>query len=198
MEEFCGVVADFLSRGLCSDEEGLEMLDNMLEQMEDFLDEKLSAEFEKIITSKQKRAYFVVRGIIKGVKEGFDKILEFTDEEGNLLDLLEVLKIENKRIRHYLREARKCYAIRSYDATVVMLARAVEYVLKDFLKKNIQFSEKDTLGTLIKLFESNFRDKTSKRILGKIMEVHNFDRIVAAHDVKQDRHIITKDEADHA
>lgn len=65
-------------------------------------------------------------------------------------------------------------------------------------RKNITFNKKDTLGTLINIFQRRFKDKTHKRILGKIMEVHNFDRIVAAHDIKQDRHIITKDEADHA
>ena len=65
-------------------------------------------------------------------------------------------------------------------------------------RSNISISDRDTLGGSISKFRENFTDKTSKRVLEKIIEVQNFDRIVGAHDIQLDRKIITHDEADHA
>jgi hypothetical protein len=81
--------------------------------------------------------------------------MEMAKGEPHIQDLLEINeKIKNDKIKYYLKEARKCYATKCYDATVVMIARANEFTLKEFFKKNsLPFSEKETLGALVKKYK---------------------------------------------
>jgi len=200
LENFKDNLAEFLSPGVCSDIEKLQVLERQIRHLKEFVEEELPSNLITIITPRQKKAYYAVRNEIKITTKFVEDILSLSKDDPNVQDITELKeKITNERIFHYLKEARKCYAIRSYDATVVMIARATEYILKECLKKNkISFSQKDTIGKLKTIFEQNFKDNTSKRTLGKIIEVHNFDRIVGAHDTQQDRKYISKDEADHA
>ena len=84
-----------------------------------------------------------------------------------------------------------------YDACIVMLARTLEYSLKEYLKEeNIQLSKKAVLNELI----NAFRKSNSKKValLEKIMEVQRFDRNIGAHDKDKERHQLGKKEADHS
>ena len=163
-------------------------------------DEEIPKEVQKFITYKQMKAYYAVKTEAKYLSNFSEEILEIARTETIFPNFVEIdEKIGDERISHYLKEATKCYAVKSYDATVVMIARATEYALKRFfMLKGIKYSNRDTLGKLIDIYEDRFQDETSKRVLGKIMEVQNFDRIVGAHDKQTDRRYISKDEADHA
>lgn len=200
LDEINEILGEYLGKAMLGNLEIINRLEELLRQLLDMKDEKLPREFERMITPGLVKAFYAVKNEIYCTVKVVKKALESLKNEDNLLDVLEIKrKIKNERIKHYLIEARKCYAVKSYDATVVMIARATEYIIKDFLKRNnISFSDKDTLGILIGKFRNNFTDSASKRVLEKIMEVQNLDRIVGAHDKQQDRKIITHDEADHA
>lgn len=196
------LLAECITPSLCSDTERIQLIETVLRQLEEFHDEELPDDLKNngILSSKQTNAYYAVKNEVKNIRKLSIKILENAKDEPHFQDILEIgEKIKNEKVRYYLIEARKCYAIKSYDATVVMIARANEYALKEFFKKNnILYSEKDTLGALVNKFKDNFKDKPSQRLLGKIEEVQNFDRIVGAHDLNLDRKYITKDETDHS
>jgi len=102
------------------------------------------------------------------------------------------------RVRYYLIQAKKCYFTESFDAVIVMLARAVEYALKQFFSSHgppIRFEERDTLGTLIKIY----RDEIGQdKLLEKILQVNNMDRIVCAHDIPPYEKTMGIEEANHA
>ncbi len=200
LKEAYRILGEYMGKGISGNMKIIDLIEKLKRQTKDIENEKLPKELEKIITKKQRRAYYAVRKEIQCISKMIESILFIVREEGNYQDIQEIKrKIKNERIVHYLVEARKCYAVRSYDSTVVMIARAIEYILKEFFKnKNIKFSDKETLGSLVKKFKDNFHDPTSKRVLGKILEVQNLDRIVGAHDIQMDRKIITREEANHA
>jgi len=100
-----------------------------------------------------------------------------------------------EKVKYYLISAYKCYVIECYDASVIMLARCIEFSLKSYLDSHsIVHPKKSTLGPLLELY----RKKTNNhQIAEKIIEVQTMDRNICAHDRKQFWKA-GKKEADHA
>jgi len=98
--------------------------------------------------------------------------------------------------KRYLCLAWKAYASDQYDASVVMLGRAVEFILKSWLRARpgAKFSDNANLGALIKEYE---------RVVGRqddvfkyVSEVEALERNLSSHDHQPSR-IATADVANH-
>lgn len=81
----------------------------------------------------------------------------------------------------------KSYASEQYDASIVMLGRAVEFLLKNWLlaRGAIQSLENATLGTLIREYEKlqGRKDDVTKYV----SEVESLERNLSAHDHRPSR-----------
>jgi HEPN domain-containing protein len=89
--------------------------------------------------------------------------------------------------KRYLCLAWKSYASEQYDASVVMLGRAVEFLLKSWLQSNasVRSLENATLGTLIREYE---KVKGNKHEVAKyVSEVEALERNLSAHDHRPER-----------
>jgi HEPN domain-containing protein len=85
------------------------------------------------------------------------------------------------RIEYYVLQAHRAYVGRCYDATIVMIARALEHLIKEKLTaKGVAFPETAGLGKLVEVYRRTFR---SDKCLEKVLEVSNMDRIISAHDI---------------
>jgi len=199
IQECYNFITQLVVIGLISNSSLENRLRLFLDMLEDISAEELPKELKnpKIITKRMYNAYYRARNHARSLHFILDNIDTHIQEENIPKKYLELQNVENDKIRYYLAEVIKCYAMHCYDAIVVMLARATEYALKDYLKRKKINVERKILGELIKEFQKHFEDRKHKRILNKILEVVNLDRIVAAHDIKGDRHFITRKEADH-
>ena len=115
----------------------------------------------------------------------------------NLIDYVELL--DNRmpdEIKYYITQAKKCYFFDSYDACIVMIARAIEFALKEYLRINKRTIPKPAvMGKLIYEYEA-FVGK--KDVIKYINEVQKMDRNIAAHDSDEERTRMGKAEADHS
>jgi hypothetical protein len=103
-------------------------------------------------------------------------------------------RLPNK-ISHYVCQAYRAYTAKCYDGCIVMLARVIEYSLKEVLKNKVTLSPRATLGELIRLYENRIgKDK----VVQKIIEVQNMERIICAHDIDPYEKIMDVRDADHA
>ncbi len=127
------------------------------------------------------------------VKSAYNKA---TSDE-NLTDYLELLDSKiPEEIKYYLIQSKKCYFFHAYDACIVMIARSIEFALKEYLKSNKRTIPKPAvMGKLITEYEA-FVGK--KDVLKYINEVQKMDRNIAAHDSDQERKRMEKAEADHS
>jgi len=100
------------------------------------------------------------------------------------------------RVEYYILQGFRCYSARCYDACIVMLARALEHLLKLLLKnRKVTVPEKATLGSLVDLYRKSIGDD---KVLEKVLEVANMDRVISAHDIPPyDKQMDVKD-ANHA
>lgn len=101
-----------------------------------------------------------------------------------------------EEIKYYLMQAKKCYFFEAYDSCIVMIARAIEFSLKEYLKLNKQNIPKPAvMGNLITAYESYVGKKD---VLKYINEVQKMDRNISAHDSDEERKKMSKAEADHS
>lgn len=101
-----------------------------------------------------------------------------------------------KEIQYYLIEAKKCYFFESYDASIVMIARAIEFSLKEHLRVN--GAPVPRPAVMSKLIDNYTTYVGKKDVLKYIYEVQKMDRNIAAHDSDVERRRMTKAEADHS
>src|SRR6266571_1820509 len=100
------------------------------------------------------------------------------------------------RIEYYVLQAYRAYVARCFDACIVMIARAFEHLLKGLLKSgSITYSQKATLGQLVELYKTRV---SNDKVLEKILEVSNMDRIISAHDVEPFDRQMQSEDANHA
>ncbi|MFH1473502.1 MAG: hypothetical protein ABIE55_01275 [Candidatus Aenigmatarchaeota archaeon] len=153
------------------------------------------------LSEKQKKVIFgTSRKSVWRYKIVSEKALESVDSHETFL-LYNRIKNDEKipeRLKHYIKQGLKCYYIESFDAAIVMFARSIEYALKEFFSKRnpvIVVGERDTLGALIKKYREQIGED---KLLQKIMEVHNMDRIICAHDIEPFEKEMGLAEANHA
>ncbi len=99
------------------------------------------------------------------------------------------------RVDYYVCQAYRSYAACCYDSTIVMLARALEYSLKESLKGRTNIPQKATLGKLVELYREEIGDD---KVLEKILEVANMDRVISAHDIPPYEKRMQCEDANHA
>ncbi len=99
--------------------------------------------------------------------------------------------------KRYLCLAWKSFAAEQYDASIVMLGRAIEFILKAWLKRESPDGnyENLTLGALLKEYEKlrGPKDEVAKYVA----EMEAFERNLSAHDHRPER-TPSVNEADHA
>jgi hypothetical protein len=127
------------------------------------------------------------------VKSAVDR----ANSDENLIDYAELLSSRMPdEIKYYITQARKCYYFEAYDACIVMIARAIEFALKEYLKTNKRNIPKPAvMGKLIAEYEVNVGKKD---VLKYINEVQKMDRNIAAHYSDEERNRMGKAEADHS
>ncbi len=116
----------------------------------------------------------------------------------NLGDFLELSFRQDipKEIKYYLLEAKKCYFFEAYDASIVMIARGIEFSLKEYLKNNNKPVPRPAV--MSRLIDAYTASVGKNDVLKYISEVQKMDRNIAAHDSETERKRITKAEADHS
>jgi len=126
-----------------------------------------------------------------------NQVIQRASSDEDLTDLFELLEMTiPDDIKYYLLNAKRCYFFECYDACIVMIARAIEFSLKEFLKKEGQRVPKPAvMGKLIEAYEIYVGKKD---ILKYISEVQKMDRNISAHDSDSERKRMTKAEADHS
>lgn len=148
-------------------------------------------------TAKQRGAFGTARSMSY-------QLPKFIESAVNLAQTSETLstyagwKTRNlpSRVEYYVLQGYRAYYARCYDACIVMLARAIEYLLKGLLNaKSIKYSESATLGALVTLYKTKIADD---KVLEKVMEVANMDRIISAHDVPPYEKQMQIEDANHA
>lgn len=127
------------------------------------------------------------------VKSAVDK----ANSDENLIDYAELLASRMPdEIKYYITQAKKCYFFEAYDACIVMIARAIEFALKEYLKSNKHNVPKPAvMGKLITEYEAHVGKKD---VIKYINEVQKMDRNIAAHDSDEERTRMGKAEADHS
>jgi hypothetical protein len=197
LDEIKEIESNLLSKIIFSDMDALGKISDINDELLDLgnFDEEIPKEIENNITKKMissfqtKRKWCYYRS--KFLSELINDInsSEIIQEFENL----ELLK-SNDKLYYYLYQSRKCYHVSAFDASIVMIARAIEYAIYTYLNNNkIKVDDKTTLGPLIGLMR---KENLEKELIGKVVEVQNWDRNVCAHDGK--RHRYGKTEADHS
>jgi len=192
--------SNILAYGLLKDKNGLERLHEHKLNLEDMgnMEEKLPNEIIKSISKKQFGAYKTWNKKVYYKHYLFEKSLNYLNDNEVIKEVFIIKDLKtNGKLKYYLHQSRVCYSMGCYDACIVMLARTLEYSLKEYLKEeDIQLPKKAVLHELI----NAFRKTNSKKIelLEKIMEVQRFDRNIGAHDKDEERHQLGKKEADHS
>jgi hypothetical protein len=115
-------------------------------------------------------------------------------------DLRNFLDLHNFRIsekvKYYLIQAEKCYYFECWDACIVMIARAIEFSLKEYFNKNkIHIKGPTVLGNLLIHYEQHGKKQD---IMKYILEVQKMDRNICAHDSDRERQQMSQNEADHS
>lgn len=101
-----------------------------------------------------------------------------------------------QRIEYYVSQAYRSYIAGCYDASIVMIARALEHLLKRTLEKaGVPTSPSANLGRLLELHRQSIGNNAA---LEKILEVSNLDRNICAHDKPPHYKEMDKKDADHA
>lgn len=200
IEEVAEFESNIIACGLLKDSNNLSQLyeyKSILQDMGD-IEEILPKDIDKAISSKQRYAYKTWK------KKAYYKHLFFKmslDKIKNNEVLVEWFKIDdtisNGKIKYYLLQARVCYSMKCYDACIVMLARTLEYSLKEHLNGiGVIITKKAVLHELINAYRKTNPPKVE--LLEKIIEVQRFDRNISAHGTDEERHQLGKKEADHS
>lgn len=148
-------------------------------------------------SNKQWKAFGVARKTTYYVPRFLDTASRLASENPLLLRYKSIN--ENRlpdRVDHYICQAYRSYTARCYDGCIVMLSRAIEYTLKEVLQmKGRSIPRRATLGQLIGLYKSEVGDD---KIIEKILEVQNMERVICAHDVAPYEKLMQLEDADHA
>ncbi len=148
-------------------------------------------------SGKQKGAYKTARSLTYQVPKFVDSAVQGALADANVTGIAKwKTRRLPDRVEYYLLQAYRSHVARSYDACIVMIARAFEHLLKGLLKaKSVPFSEKSTLGQLVELYRTKV---ANDKVLEKILEVSNMDRIVSAHDIPPFDRRMEPEDANHA
>lgn len=200
IEEVTEFESNVIACGLLKDVTNITRLHeykSILKDMGD-MEEKLPKEIDKAISRKQRNAYITWKKKVYYKQLFFEKLLDKLKDNDILAEMFKVENvISNDKIKYYLLQARVCYSMECYDACIVMLARTLEYSLKEYLIGN--GAETPKKAVLYELIIAYRKTKTSKvELLEKIMEVQRLDRNITAHDKDQERYQLGKKEADHS
>ena len=200
IEEVTDYESNIIAYGLLKDTTNITRLHEYKSNLEDMggIEEKLPKEIDKTISSKQRNAYRTWK------KKAYYKHLFFKKSLDKLKDndiIAEIFKIEDiesdDKIKYYLLQARVCYSMKCYDACIVMLARTLEYSLKQYLiGKDVETPKKAVLHELINAYRKT--NPPNVELLEKVIEVQRFDRNITAHDKDIERYQFGKKEADHS
>jgi hypothetical protein len=130
---------------------------------------------------KQQNAYYGAFKVINHIPKFTEKINELALADRHILKYLELNERKlPDRVKYYASQAYRCHIAKCYDGCIVMLARALEYSLKELFKiKKIEFRERDTLG---QLKDTYIKRIGQDKIVEQILIVENMDRIICAHD----------------
>ncbi len=143
------------------------------------VDSKIVSSF----TPKMKRGYCTARNYTRSylLKLLLESLKE-TKKDERLQEIYYILSLKiPTRLKDYLVQSSICYFAGLYDSSVTLIGRAVEFTLKEFLRRNkIQFDDESTLGELIKIYENS--PHKDKKTLKHIIEVNKIDRNISSHD----------------
>ncbi len=148
-------------------------------------------------TGKQRGAFGTARSMSFQLPKFIESAVKIA-QTSETLSNYSVWKTRNlpSRVEYYVLQGYRAYYAKCYDACIVMLARAIEYLLKGLLNaKSITYSANATLGGLVTLYRTKIGDD---KVLEKVMEVANMDRIVSAHDVQPYDKQMQAEDANHA
>ena len=162
----------------------LEMLSSECEDLKVMKNKKIPPNMKKQLSDRQIRAYYISIKAVNSAKRTLDEAIAIvkSDEKVKVQWYVEGSNLPSK-VKHYLSEAYRCYVVNCYDSTIVMLARSIEYSLKDYFETNgISYPAKATLGKLAGIYQ---KDIGQNATLKKIIEVQTMDRNICAHDRPQ-------------
>ena len=151
----------------------------------------------KQLSSRQWTGVKLARALCRQVPRQLDPSLQQASQNPNVRRLIEI-RARNlpTRIEYYATQAAKSYAASCYDASIVMLARALENLLKHHLTaKGKAYRKEATLGALLGVYRKEVADQ---KVLEKILEVSNMDRIISAHDIAPFDQQMAEVDAQHA
>lgn len=174
----------------------LEMLLSGCDELQIFKHKDIPPNVKRQLSQKQIGAYYNSVKTINALKRILSDILAQTRKQ-NLVQVHWYVERSPmpEKVKHYLNSAYKCYVMGCYDATIVMLARCIEYILKAYFDlHSIAHPKKITLGPLLELYR---KVAQNQRIVEKAIEVQTMERNICAHD-KKDFWRAEKKDADHA
>jgi len=149
------------------------------------------------LSGKQRAAY----GVAKSLSYQIPNFLDGAISSSRDTDLAQrARELEARRMPaktwYYVSQSYRSYVAGCYDSSIVMLARALEHLLRNRLYLvPVSIEPKATLGRLVDLYKKSVGNDAC---LEKILEVANMDRIVSAHDVPPFHREMEKRDADHA
>lgn len=148
-------------------------------------------------TKKQRGAYGTAKSMSYQIPKFVGSAIETSANHACLAHARELRERGlHPRVEYYLMQALKAYVGDSNDACIVMLARGLEHILKRALdSRAVAYSKKATLGELVALYKAKIGDD---KVLEKILEVANMDRVICAHDIAPYDKQMHKIDADHA
>ena len=200
IKEVAEFESNIIACGLLKDSNNLSQLyeyKSILQDMGD-MEEKLPKDIDKAISSRQRYAYKTWKKKAYYKHYFFELILDKVKDNEVLAEWFKIEDtISNDKIKYYLLQARVCYSMKCHDACIVMLARALEYSLKEYLNGiGEKTTQKAVLHELINAYRKTKPPKVE--LLEKIIEVQRFDRNISAHGADEERHQLGKKEADHS
>ena len=200
IEEVAEFESNIIACGLLKDSNNLSQLYEYKSILQDMgnMEEKLPKDIDKAITRKQSNAYKTWKRKAYYKHYFFELILDKVKDNEVLAEWFKIEDtISNDKIKYYLLQARVCYSMKCYDACIVMLARTLEYSLKEYLNGiGEKTKKKAVLHELINAYRKTNPPKVE--LLEKIIEVQRLDRNISAHGTDEERHQLGKKEADHS
>jgi hypothetical protein len=167
---------------------------NIVKKLGDF---NKKSPHENEATDKQTNAATTAKKHCYHYAEFARQIVELSTVDEDLRNFLDLYDIETPfKVKYYLIQAKKCYFFECWDACIVMIARAIEFSLKEYFnKEKIQIKGNPVLGNLLKYYEQYGKKQD---IMKYILEVQKMDRNICAHDSEKERQQMSQDEADHS
>jgi HEPN domain-containing protein len=148
------------------------------------------------LSPKQRGAYGIARSMTHQISRFVDNATKTALNDRRVVEYDSWKRRDlPDRVTYYVCQAYRTHVAGCYDSTIVMLARALEYSLKEVLARKMTVPEKATLGRLVTLYRERIGDD---KILEKVLEVANMDRVISAHDIPPYEKQMQCQDANHA